>query len=108
MMDHRIGHWGFIVGIVLAVLAGIVPEIQTATIVWTLVVLGLLVGVLNITARETTEFLVATMTLLLVGSVGALPALGMIVTNILSNIVAFVAPAALIVSLKSIWVLAQE
>ena len=83
MMDHRIGHWGFIIGVVIAVLAGVVPEMQTATILWTLVVLGLLVGVLNITARETTEFLVATTTLLLVGSVGALPALGLMVTNIL-------------------------
>ena len=108
MMDHRIGHWGFIIGVVIAVLAGVVPEMQTATILWTLVVLGLLVGVLNITARETTEFLVATTTLLLVGSVGALPALGLMVTNILSNIVAFVAPAALIVALKAIWVLAQD
>jgi len=46
------------------------------------------------------------MSLLIVGSVGALPALGLIVTNILSNVVAFVAPAALIVALKAIWTLA--
>jgi len=108
MLDHRIGHWAFIVGVALAVLAGIVPEWQTVTMIWTLAVLGLIVGVLNITARETTEFLIATVTLLVVGSVGALPALGLMVTSVLANIVAFVAPAALVVSLKAIWALAQE
>ena len=108
MIDHRIGHWAFIVGIGLAILAGIVPQWQTVSMIWTLFVLGLIVGVLNITAREITEFLTASITLLVVGSVGALPALGLMVTSVLANIVAFVAPAALIVALKAIWMLAQE
>lgn len=108
MIDHRIGHWAFLAGVALAVLAGIVPEWQTVTMVWTLAVLGLIVGVLNITAKETAEFLMATVTLMVVGSVGALPALGLTVTSVLSNIVAFVAPAALIVALKALWTLAQD
>ncbi len=106
--DHRIGHWAFIVGVALAVLAGIVPTWQTVSIVWTLAVLGLIVGLLNITARETTEFLISAVTLLVVGSVGALPALGLLVTSVLANVVAFVAPAALVVALKALWVLAQD
>ena len=106
--DHRIGHWAFIVGIVLAVLAGIVPDWQTVTMVWTLFVLGAIVGVLNIAAREPPEFLMATITLMIVGSVGALPALGLTVTSVFSNLVAFVAPASLVVCLKAIWTLAQS
>lgn len=107
-MDARLGHWAFIVGIVIAVIAGLVPAWQTPTITWVLVILGLIVGLLNITAKETVEFLVAAVALMLIGSAGAIPALGTIVLSILANIVAFVAPAALIVALKSIYELARK
>lgn len=107
-MDSKIGHWAFIIGILLAIIAGLVPAWQTPTITWILVVIGLIVGLLNIQAKETTEFLVAAITLLIVGSAGAIPALGVIVLSILANIVAIVAPAALIVALKAIYGLAQR
>jgi hypothetical protein len=106
-MDAKIGSWAFILGILISIVAGLIPAWQTTTLVWVLVLLGLVVGFLNITAKETTEFLVATVTLLIIGSAGAIPALGVVILSILANIVAFVAPAALIVALKSIWVLAQ-
>ena len=102
------GHWAFLLGLALAVLAGLVPQWQTATMVWALFGLGLLVGLLNVTARETTEFLVAALTLMVVGSAGALPSLGLTLTGVFNNIVAFVGPAALIVALKAVWGLAQE
>ncbi len=107
-MDAKIGHWAFIIGIILAIVAGLVPAWQTPTITWILVIIGLIVGLLNIQAKETTEFLVAAITLLIVGSAGAIPALGVIVLSILANIVAIVAPAALIVALKAIYSLAQH
>ena len=107
-MDSKIGHWAFIIGILLAIIAGLVPAWQTPTITWILVIIGLVVGLLNIQAKETTEFLVATIALLIVGSAGAIPALGVIVLSILANIVAIVAPAALIVALKAIYALAQR
>ena len=107
-MEMKFKHWIFVIGVLLAVLAGLVPQIQTPTISWILVILGLIVGFLNITAKETTEFLVATMALLLVGSAGALPVLGGTILTMLGNIIAFMAPAALIVSLKAIYVLAAD
>ena len=107
-MDSKMGHWAFIVGILLAVIAGLVPQLQTVTVTWILVILGLVVGLLNISAKETTEFLVAVISLMIVGSAGAIPALGGIVLSILSNIVALSAPAALIVALKAIYSLAAE
>ncbi len=107
-MDGKIGHWAFIVGILLAVIAGLVPQLQTSAVTWILVILGLVVGLLNITSKETTEFLVAVLSLMVVGSAGAIPALGGIVLSILANIVALSAPAALIVALKAIYSLAAE
>lgn len=109
-MDSRLGHWAFIVGIIIAVIAGLVPAWNTPTVMWILVILGLIVGLLNITAKETVEFLVATIALVLIGTAGiqTLPALGGIVTAILENIVAFVAPAALVVALKAVYELARK
>ena len=109
-MDARLGHWAFMVGILIAVIAGLVPAWQTATVVLVLVILGLIVGLLNITAKETVEFLVATIALVLIGTAGiqTLPALGGIVISILENIVAFVSPAALIVALKAVYELARK
>lgn len=107
-MNARLGQWAFIIGVVIAIIAGLVPAWQTVTVTWILVILGLVVGILNITAKETVEFLVAAIALLMTGSAGAIPALGTIILSILANIVAFVAPAALIVALKAIYELAKK
>jgi len=108
MADSRVGHWAFIIGVLLAIIAGLVPQLQTATVTWILVILGLVVGLLNITVKEQEKFLVAVVALLIVGSAGAIPALGGIVLSILANIVALSAPAALIVALKAIYALAVD
>ena len=111
-MDSRLGHWAFIVGILITVIAGLVPAWQTNTVVWILIILGLVVGLLNITAKETVEFLVATIALLAVGSivtnVQITVSLGDILAAILKNISLFVAPAALVVSLNAIYELARK
>ncbi len=107
-MDGKIGTWAFVIGLILAVIAGLIPTLQTPAVIWALVILGLIVGFLNVTERETTEFLVATIALMLVGSAGAIPVLGLMILSILGNIVAFVAPAALVVALKAIWALAEK
>jgi len=105
---EKIGHWAFLLGIGLAVITGLVPQWQTSMMVLALTILGLLVGFLNITAKETTEFLVAAAVLMIAGSAGALPSLGLAVTSVLTNLVAFVAPAGIVVALKALWQLANE
>ena len=50
-MIRKIGGWAFLIGIIIAIIAGIIGPIdKTVTIV--LVVLGLIVGLLNITEKE--------------------------------------------------------
>ncbi len=107
-MDGRTGHWAFLIGIVLAIIAGFVPQLQTPTVTWVLVLLGLIVGLLNITAKETQEFLIAAVGLVIAADAAAdIIALGLTMSVILGNIVTFVFPAALLVALKSIWQLAS-
>ena len=107
-MDSKLGHWAFIIGVLLAVISGLVPALQTAFITWALVILGLVVGLLNITSKEQEKFLVAVVALVLVSSGLDIPALGGIVQNIMANILALSAPAALVVALKAIYVLAVD
>jgi hypothetical protein len=110
-MDKKTGHYAFLGGIALAVLAALIPALQIANWVpWVLILLGLVVGFLNITAKETTEFLVATIALMAVGTGGlsVVPTAGAALSAIMKNIVVFVAPAALLVALKAIYSLAEE
>jgi len=119
----KYGEWAFLLGVFLALIIGVfASELGSATIyvLGILVVLGLLVGFLNIGEEETVPFLVATIALLTVSGSWA-PISGMLValagdfgtlvaiklSGFLSSLAAFVAPAALIVSLKQIYDLAR-
>ena len=103
-MQEMIGRWAFIIGFVIAVLSGLFGQ-TGATLTWVLVVLGLIIGFLNVTDKETTPFLLAGIAMLLVGSagLGALGSLVGVIANILNNIVAIVAPAVLVVALKAVF-----
>jgi len=79
-----------------------------------LVVLGIIVGFLNVTAKESHNFLVASMALILTTVVplevldSALPGLGIAAKRTVQAIALFVAPAALIVASKAIYRLAKD
>jgi len=60
---EKIGKWAFIIGLVIAVLAGLF--FQPAWAVWVLAILGVIVGLLNITAEDTRGFLLAAIALTL-------------------------------------------
>ena len=73
-----------------------------------LIILGLVVGFLNITAKEILLFLVATIALMVAGGVFApLATPGINIGNILDNILALVAtlmaPAAIVAAIKALW-----
>lgn len=112
----KVGDWAFIIGAVLAILAGFIPSIPQVLLI--LAILGLVVGFINVTGKETTAFLVAAIALLTAGAGGsiilqeiqAVPVtlFATYIGAILGNIVAFVAPAALVVALKEIYALASK
>lgn len=108
-MHKKIGHYAFIVGVVLAIIAGIIVT-NNPWIVLALVILGLVVGFLNVSAKETTEFLVASIALIAAGSANLtiIPYVGDYLTAILGYIAVFVAPAAIVVALKAVKQLAEK
>jgi hypothetical protein len=110
-MDQKIGSWAFIIGVILAILGGVFSSAMAeyaATITLVLVILGLIVGFLNIGDKEVTPFLIAAIALMLVKSaeLEAIPEVGSYLVSIVNNIAAFVAPAALIVALIEVYRLA--
>jgi hypothetical protein len=119
VLSNKVGSWAFIAGIAVAILAGIFIDItETVWLLTLLIALGLVVGLLNITAKEVVSFLVAAIALL-VSTVSINAVLKLIIEktsstivlalqSILGNIAVFVAPAAIIVALKAIFVLAEE
>ncbi len=111
-MHHRIGHYAFIGGVLIAVIAGFL-QTQEKFFALSILLLGVVVGFLNISTKEVSHFLVAAVALLVAGTAdfGALnivfSPLGSVLNAIFANIKIFVAPAALVVSLKSIFLLAH-
>jgi hypothetical protein len=100
-----IGFWAFIVGLALALVGGIFFPANTIIII-VLIILGLIVGFLNITTKEITLFLVATIALVVVGNVFApLTTLGIgkILGDILSYVATLMAPAAIVAAIKALW-----
>lgn len=112
------GPYAFTAGVVIAVLAGLLAT-QLAAYSWligiVLLILGIIVGFLNIKDKEVTNFLVATIALMSTSAIAdwvlldiaGLP-LGTWIVSILSNIGFFVAPAAVIVALKAVYAMAKD
>jgi hypothetical protein len=104
-MFAKVGFWAFIIGLVLALVGGLIAP-HNATVVVILVVLGLIVGILNITGRETMLFLVATIALIVASGAFAPLSIGSIgakLDDMVRLIATFMAPAAVVASIKAIW-----
>jgi len=100
-----IGFWAFIVGLVVAVVAGILMPANTIVII-VLIILGLIIGFLNVTAKEILLFLVATIALVVIGNVFAplkTLMIGAILGSILSYVATLMAPAAIVAAIKALW-----
>ncbi len=104
-MLPTIGAWAFIIGLVLAIIAGFVTATIDSSIALGLGVLGLIVGLLNVTDKEITLYLLASITFLVAaGSLSTvLSAFVGQLGLVLGYIQVFVGPGAAIVALKAIY-----
>ncbi len=100
--SKAIGWWAFVVGLVLAVIFGFTDSQSWNGL---LVVLGLVVGFLNITEKEVVTFLVASIALMSAGSanLSILGGLGSMFSSVLESVVVFVAPAAVVAAVKAVY-----
>ncbi|MFA5173727.1 MAG: hypothetical protein WC438_00935 [Candidatus Pacearchaeota archaeon] len=110
---NLIGAWAFLIGVILAIVIGLFSSYLGASaysiILKILLVIGILVGLLNITSSESSKFLLAAFALVIVSFMGQsvmaiIPQIGAILNALL---VVFV-PATIIVALKSLFELSKN
>ncbi|MBL7201664.1 MAG: hypothetical protein ISS56_16105 [Anaerolineae bacterium] len=102
-----VGRWAFIIGLVLAAVLGLFLQVEW--LVWVLAILGVIVGLLNISAENTQGFLMAAIAFALSATaLNTIPFLGGIIGNVLGYVAAFVAGAMIVVALKALFATARQ
>ena len=109
--SNAIGAWAFLIGVVLAIILGLFQS-NLGNVTWipvVLVLIGLVVGLLNVGASENSNFLLASVSLVIVAFMGS-AVLQVVpqVANILSALMVLFVPAAVIVALRTIFVIARD
>ena len=117
-MEKKIGQYSFIGGIIIAVVLGLaIPALAEATpwLISLLIILGLIVGFLNVVSEETQEFLIVGVILVLLSfaggaqtTLGGVMYIGSYLQGIFQGLLAFIIPAVVVVGLKDIWRLAES
>jgi len=101
---EKIGRYIFIGGVIVSILAGF---ITSSWVIPVLTVLGLVVGFLNVTAKEVQPFLLAAVSLVIIAALGSdritdLPEVGETIGRMYTALLVFVSPAAVVVALKAL------
>jgi hypothetical protein len=120
-MSKEIGKWSFLVGVLLALIMGLVAALSPGSLgaaqpwlLFLMLILGVVIGIVNITAREVQGFLVASIAVLVAcASAGlvntaSIAILGTILQSVANHVVLLVGPAALIVALRAVYGFAAE
>lgn len=101
-----VGSWAFLIGVILALLVAFFNLPGSA---WLLVILGLIIGLLNITESETSKFLMAGTVLVIVSAFGASSLSSVAyLPDIFNNLVGLFTAATIVVALKSVFQLARN
>jgi hypothetical protein len=111
----KLGPWAFIIGLLIATVAAF-----TGQVFWMLGILGLIVGLMNITDRELSLYLIASLTFLLSANTLSVTLTRLIdfvpfikaamgfIDPLLANITLFVAPGAAVVALKALYAISKD
>ncbi len=121
--DNTVGAWAFVMGVVLAIAIGLsttaVPlsflTAYSAQIYAILVILGITVGFMNVTGKDTQTFLLAGTVLVIVsrfgmdGVTGSLIGIGVgdAVSSVFGALISLFAPATIVVALKTVFSIAK-
>jgi hypothetical protein len=130
-----IARWAYVLFVVIAIIAGLAVGYMAYTaepnssagfgdasvadthgwVILIMLILGIIIGLTSITTKEVTPFLIATIALVVAYTADVWSPLGNITwllyywaTGILSYIVAFAAPTAVIIAIKSVFAMAKE
>lgn len=108
--QNVIGAWAFLIGVILAVIVGLLgKEVNSGIWVISLVVLGIIIGLLNVGGSELKEFMIAGTVLVIVSAMSKDTLMGVkYVGEIVRALVVLFVPATIVVSLKVVFALAKK
>jgi len=112
--ENLVGAYAFLVGVVLAIIIGLFNEpLQSSGGLFysALVIIGLVVGFMNVGDKNSSTFLIASLSLVIVGALGADPLKYIALSNyavralsgILTSLLVMFVPATIIVALKTVF-----
>jgi hypothetical protein len=113
----KVGAWAFTIGVLLALVAGFLPATLGGAVVAALVLLGIVVGFLNVSEAETSKFLMASVSVMIAlftagsaiqANIVTLGVIGKYLWGVMANINVFVFPATIVVAIKAIYALARD
>ncbi len=121
--ENSLGAWSFLIGVILAIIVGAstsllsLNSIQSYSpqIYGVLVVLGILIGSLNVTGKDTQTFMISGAVLVIVSRfgmdsvTGSLIGIGIgdVVSSVFGALLVLFVPATIIVALKTVFSIAQ-
>lgn len=121
--ENSLGAWAFLIGVILSIIIGLsaflipIPALSTySTAIYAiLVILGLIVGFINVTGKDTQTFLMAAVVLVIVSKFGMESVTGSligirvgdIVTSIFGALLTLFVPATIVVALKAVFGIAK-
>ena len=102
-MDTRTAaRWAFIIGLVLAIIVALVPDISDWA-VWVMLVLGLFAGYVFISVDDELRFFVLSIALVyFTNSLSALPSIGEILTDMARSIATFFGAMVIALAVRNI------
>ncbi len=105
---NTVGRWAFLIGVILAIVLGALG-IVNSTWMSALILIGLIVGFLNISESETTPFLLAGVSLIIASALGKDVMSGIkVLYNILNTLLAVFVPSTIVVAIKHVFSLARN
>lgn len=115
--ENLIGAYAFLIGVVIAIIFGMfnnILEQATGTFYTVLVLMGMVVGFMNMGDKDSPTFLIASLSIVIVGALGLGPLVYIAdnfvvesLRNILESLLVLFVPATIIVSLKTVFAIAK-
>ena len=106
--ENFIGSWAFLIGVLLAIGFGAFGAL-TETMVGLLVAIGILVGFLNIAAKEIEPFLISGAVLIIASAFGQnVVSISPVFERILEALLLIFVPSTIVVSIRNVFELARR
>ncbi|MFA6089788.1 MAG: hypothetical protein WC755_08070 [Candidatus Woesearchaeota archaeon] len=121
--ENSLGAWAFLLGVILAIIIGLSASLISIPVLTAynkviyslLVVLGVIVGLMNVTGKDSEKFMIAGVVLVIVSKFGmdsvnaSLIGIGVgsMVTSVFGALLVLFVPATIVVALKTVFSIAK-